>query len=149
MELILDIPMLANHRDKSVCRPPKAGNIEAVVTRNGRVLVRHPNRFHGNHRLKAWPFLQRRQGLHVRHRPDSSPHAPSMGIVECIKEISRGAPSQLMLDMVMKVLFDRRICLFVIGLQRQEVVATLDADLASDSRLAAHRINRHNTAFDG
>src|SRR4029453_18842909 len=65
------------------------------------------------------------------------------------RQLRETTPGQLMLDMLMKVLFDRSICPFVIGLQRQEVVATLVADLASDSCLAAHRIDRHNTAFDG
>jgi hypothetical protein len=49
----------------------------------------------------------------------------------------------------MKVPSDSIVGLFVITLQCQEVVASLRLDLARDGRLAAHRINSHNTAFDG
>src|SRR5215467_5480724 len=109
MQLVLNIPMLADHARKDVSRPYQTGNIEAVVTRDGGLLVGHPNRFHGNHRLKSWPFLQRWQGLHGRHRPDSSPHAPSMGIVERIKEVVCIAPRQIVLDLLMKALVPFRV----------------------------------------
>src|SRR5215471_13797870 len=51
MELILDIPMLADHRDEGGGRPHQTGNVEAIATGDRRVLVRHPNRFHGYDRL--------------------------------------------------------------------------------------------------
>ena len=116
MQLVLNIPMLADHARKDVSRPHQTGHREAVVTRDGGLRVGHPHRFHSNHRLQAWPFLQRRQGLHVRHRPDSSPHAPSMGVVERIKEVVDIAPRQMVLDLLMKGRLDSCIGLFVIVL---------------------------------
>jgi hypothetical protein len=62
----------------------------------------------------------------------------------------RGAKSwQLVFDVRMKVSFDGLIGLFMITLQGQQVVASLRLDLARNGRLASHRINGHNTAFDG
>ena len=115
-QLILDIPMLADHHDEGGSRPHHAGKIEAVVTRNWRLLVGHPNGFHSNHRLEARPFRQCRQGLYVRHCPDASAHAPAVGIVEGIKEIVRITSREIMLNMLMKVRFDSRVGLFVIAL---------------------------------
>src|SRR5262249_15345766 len=43
----------------------------------------------------------------------------------------------------------RSVGLFVVALQGQEIVTTLALDLISNGRLAAHRIDGHNTAFDG
>src|SRR5439155_2469936 len=60
-----------------------------------------------------------------------------------------GAPRQLVLDVRMKVLLDSLIGLFVIALQRQEVVAFLGSDLTCDGRLAAHGIHGHHTPFEG
>jgi hypothetical protein len=149
MELILDIPMLTNHGDEGRGRPWQTGKVEAVVTRDRRLLVGHPNGFHGNHCLEAWPFLQRRQGLQVRHYPDASAHAPSVGIVECIKEIVRIAPREIVLDLLLKVRFDGCIGFFVILLSCQEVVTSLVPDLPRNGGLTAHRIDRNDTAFDG
>jgi hypothetical protein len=56
MELILDVPRLANHPDKSGGRPDETGNVDALVTRDGRIAVGHTNGFDDNHRLEAWPF---------------------------------------------------------------------------------------------
>ena len=56
MELMLDIPMLADHRDEGRSRPYQAGQVAAVVTGDRRVLVRHPNRFHNHDRLEARPL---------------------------------------------------------------------------------------------
>jgi hypothetical protein len=53
MELILDIPMLADHRDEGRRRPHHGGKVEAVGTGDRRVLVRHPNRFHDNDGLET------------------------------------------------------------------------------------------------
>ena len=61
--------MLADHARKDISRLQQTGNGEAVVTRDGGLLVGHPHRFHGNHRLKVWPLLQRRQGRHGRPEP--------------------------------------------------------------------------------
>ena len=49
----------------------------------------------------------------------------------------------------MKVPFNRSVGLFVVALQGQEIVAPLALDLASNGRLASHRIDGHNKAFDG
>ena len=43
MQLIFDVPMLANHPDKRVRRPPQTGNIKTVITGDWGLLVRHPN----------------------------------------------------------------------------------------------------------
>jgi hypothetical protein len=59
-----------------------------------------------------------------------------------------GTPGQLLRDVLMKVRVDSGIRLFVIGLQSQEVVTALGAYLARASHLAAHSIDRHNTAFE-
>ena len=56
MELIFNIPMLADHRNEGRSRPYQAGKVEAVVTGDRRVLVRHPNRFYDNDRLEARLF---------------------------------------------------------------------------------------------
>ena len=72
-----------------------------------------------------------------------------MRVIEGIKEILGSAPGQLVLDVLMKVLFDSGIGLFVIALQCQEIVAALGLDLVRDGRLTSHRIDSHNTAFDG
>jgi hypothetical protein len=72
-----------------------------------------------------------------------------MRVIEGIKEVLGRAPSQLVFDVLMKVLFDRSVGLFVVALQGQEIVATLVPNLRSDGRLTAHRIDGHNTTFDG
>jgi len=68
------MPMLAHHRGKRVSGPHQTRQGEAVVTRDGRVLVRRPNRFHGNNRLEAGPFFESWERGEIGHRPDSSPH---------------------------------------------------------------------------
>jgi hypothetical protein len=113
------------------------------------VLVRHPDGFYGNHRVEAWPLLQRWEGREVRDYPDASAHTPSMGVVERVKEIVSIAPRQVVLDVLMKVCFDGRIGLFVVALQGSEVVAALGPDLVRNSSLAVHSINRHHTPLDG
>jgi hypothetical protein len=126
--------MLASHRDKSVRRPPKAGNIEAVVTRDGRVLVRHPNRFHGNHGLQTRPSCRFRKGCEVGDGPDPPPHRAAVRVIEGIKEILDGAPVQMVFDVLMKVLFDCRIRLFVTLL--------LDSRVLCDQQLNERRKQR-------
>jgi hypothetical protein len=148
VELILDIPMLPNHRDEGRGGPHETGEVEAIVTRDRGLLVSHPDSFHRNHRLEAWPFLQRRQRLQVRHHPDASAHAPAVSVVERIKEIGRIAPREIVLDLRMKVLGNSCRGLFVIVLACQEVVATLVQDLRRNGRLTAHRIDGDNAAFD-
>src|SRR5687768_11304096 len=59
------------------------------------------------------------------------------------------APREIVRDVLMKVLGDRSVGLFVIVLQRQEVIASLVQDLCRNLRLASHGINGHNTAVDG
>src|SRR5215470_19365473 len=148
MQLILDIPMLPNHGDEGRGGPHQTGQVEAVLTRDRGLLVRHPDGFYGNHRVEAWPFLQRREGREVRQHPDASAHAPSVGVVERIKEMGRIAPWEIVLDLRMKVLGNRCVGLFVIVLERQEVVPTLVQDLCSNGRLTAHRINGDNATVD-
>jgi len=87
--------------------------------------------------------------LEVCYDPDSSPYGTAMRVIEGIKEVLGGAPRQLVLDVRMKVLLDSLLGLFVIALQRQEVVAFLSPDLTCDGRLAAHGIHGHNTPFEG
>ena len=89
MQLVFDIPILANHGDKSVRRPHEASNIEAVVTGDRRVLVSSTNRFHGNHRLEVRPFRQLREGIQVRNGPYPPPYEATMRFVKSIKEILR------------------------------------------------------------
>ena len=116
MQLILDMPMLANHHGKSVSGPHQTRKVEAVVTRDRCVLVRRPNRFHGNDRLEAGPFFKSWERCEVCHRPDSSPHQTSVRVVERIKEVLGIAPREIVLNVLMKVLCDRRVGLFVIAL---------------------------------
>src|SRR5215471_21517297 len=106
MQLMLNIPMLANHRDAGGGRAHQTGKVEAVVTRDRGLLVGRPNGFHSNHRLQAWPWLQRWQGSYVCHPPDSSAHATAVGRVERIKAIVRIAPRELGLDMLLQVRCD-------------------------------------------
>src|SRR5262245_42926718 len=54
-----------------------------------------------------------------------------------------------MCNMVMEVLFDRRIGLFVMTFQGQEIITALVPNLARNRRLTAHGIHRHTTPFDG
>src|SRR6266700_3354088 len=98
--------MLTHHGDEGRGRSFQTGKVEAVVTRDRGMLVGPSNGFPGNHRLEAWPFLQRRQGLQVRHHPDASAHAPSVGVVELIKEIVCIAPWEVVFDLLMKVRLD-------------------------------------------
>src|SRR5499427_10883982 len=107
MQLILDMPMLANHHGKSVSGPHQTRQVEAVVTRDGRVLVRRSNRFYGNDRLETGPFCQRWERGEVCHRPDSSPHQTAVRVVERIKEVLGIAPRDIVLKVLMQVLFDR------------------------------------------
>jgi hypothetical protein len=58
-------------------------------------------------------------------------------------------PSEMRFNVLMQMLGDRSIGLFVMTLQCQAIVAALVPNLASDGRLAAHGIDRHNTPFDG
>ena len=62
MQFVLNVPMLTNHGDKGGGRPHQTGNINAVVTRDGRLLMRHPNRFDDNHRFETRPFRQLWEG---------------------------------------------------------------------------------------
>jgi hypothetical protein len=149
MELILDIPMVPNHGAEGRGRPWQTGKVDAVVTRHRRLLVGHPNGFHGNHCLQARPFLQCRQGLQVRHAPDSSAYAPSVGMVERIKAMVRIAPREMGRDMLLKVRCDGCIGFFVILLSCQEVVPALVPALTRDGGLTAPRIDRDDTALDG
>src|SRR5262249_44020826 len=149
MELVLNIPMLANHRDEGRRRPYEACNIDAVITGNDSARIGRTNGFHDNDRLQIRPFRKLRDGFEVCYDPDSSPYGTAMRVIEGIKEVLGGAPRQLVLDVRMKVLLDSLIGLFVIALQRQEVVAFLSSDLTCDGRLAAHGIHGHNTPFDG
>ena len=116
MQFILHIPMLANHRDEGGGRARQTGNVEAVVTRDGGVLMRHPNRFYSNHGLQTWPFRQFRKGGEVGDGPDSPPYGPAVRVIEGIKEVLGSAPGQVGFDVLMKVLFGRCIRLFVIAL---------------------------------
>src|SRR5437016_2369521 len=55
MKFILNIPMLANHRDEDSGRPYEARNVDAIVSGNGSARVGRTNRFDDNHRLEARP----------------------------------------------------------------------------------------------
>ena len=59
------------------------------------------------------------------------------------------APREIVLDVLMNVLGDRSVGLFVMVLQRQEVIASLVQDLCRHRGLASHGINGHHTAVDG
>src|SRR5215471_10100453 len=117
MQLILDMPVLANHRGKRVSGPHQTRQVEAGVTRDGRELVRRSNRFHGNDRLEAGPFGKRWERCKVCHRPDSSPHQTAVRVVERIKAVLGIAPRDMVLNVLMKVLCDRRVGLLVIALK--------------------------------
>src|SRR5215831_17869548 len=148
MELILDIPMLADHRDEGGGRPPQTGNVEAIATGDRRVLGRHPHRFHGYDRLETRPFRELRQGCQVCDGPHPAAYCAAMRVIKGIKEILVTTPGEMGLDVLMKVLLDCRIRLFVMALQRQEIIAALVEDLLSDGGLTAHRIDGHHTALD-
>src|SRR5262249_51053152 len=62
MERMLNVPMLTNHGDEGGSRPHQTGNIDAVVTRDRRLLMCHTNRFDDNHGLETRPWRQLRQG---------------------------------------------------------------------------------------
>src|ERR671924_2174029 len=62
MKLILNIPMLANHGDEGGGRPHQTGNVDAIVTRDRRLLMSHTNRFDDNYGLETRPLRQLRQG---------------------------------------------------------------------------------------
>ena len=109
MQLVFDIPMLADHRDEGGGRPYHAGKIEVVVTRDRGLLVGYPNSFHRNHCLEAWPFLQCRQRLQVWHDPDAAAHTASVGVVECIKDIGRITPREMVRHLRMTVRCDGSI----------------------------------------
>jgi len=149
MELILNIPMLANHGDEGGGRPHQTGNVDAIVTRDRRLLMRHTNRFDDNHGLETRPLRQLRQGSNVSDSPDSSPYRAAVRVIKGIKKILGCAPCQLMFDILMKVLFDRSVGLFVIAFQGQEIITALVPNLARNGRLTAHGIDRHNTPFEG
>jgi hypothetical protein len=72
-----------------------------------------------------------------------------MGVIECIKAMVLRAPQEMGFALLMKVLFHRRRGLAMVAFEGEEVVASWREDLLSDSRLAAQRLNRHNTALDG
>ncbi len=72
-----------------------------------------------------------------------------MRVIEGIKESLGVTPGQMVFNVLVKVLFDCVRGLFVITLQGEEIVAALLPNLARDSCLAAHGIDRDHTAFDG
>src|SRR5438477_3838754 len=74
MELILNMPMLANHRDEDSGRSDEARNIDAIVTRNGSARVGRTNRFDDNHRLEVRPLRELRQRHQVCDGPDPAPY---------------------------------------------------------------------------
>jgi hypothetical protein len=148
MELVLNVPMLADHGGAGGSRSYQTGKGEAVVTGDRRVLVRPPNRFHDHDRLEAWPLCPRRQGLHICHCPNSSTHATSVGVVKRIKAMVRMAPRQVMFDVLMQVLVDLRGGLCMVPFQGSKIVAALVLHLARNGRLTAHGVDGHDTALD-
>ena len=98
MELILDMPMLANHRNEVGSRPYQASKVDMVVTRHRGLLVGHPNRFDDHHGFEVRPFGEHRECFKVCYDPDSAAYTPSVGVVKGIKEIVRIAPGQIVLD---------------------------------------------------
>ena len=138
MELVLTIPVLANHRDEGRRRPYEACNIAAVSTGNDSARIGRTNGFHDNDRLQIRPFRKLRDGFEVCYDPASSPYGTAMRVIEGIKEVLGGAPRQRVLDVRMKVLLDS-----LIGLQRHlihslatpvlEVVVTYPSWLTSDA----------------
>ncbi len=149
MELILDVPMLANHRDEGGGRAADAGNVDTIITGDWCTSIGRTNSFHDNHRLQIRPFRELRDGCEVWYGPYSSSYGAPMRVIEGIKEILGGTPGEMMFNVLMEVSFDGSRGFFVVALQGQEIVPTLRPDLASDGGLTAHRINGHNTAFDG
>ena len=109
MQLVLNVPMLTNHTDEGGGRSPQTGNVDAVVTRDRRPLMRHPNRFDDNHRVETRPFRQLRQGKQVSDRPDPSPYCAAVRVIEGIKEILGGAPGHRVLNVLMAVLVDSAV----------------------------------------
>src|SRR5215475_4275663 len=148
MQLMLAIPMLTNQGDEDRGGPHQTGQGEAVLTRDRGLLVRHPDGFYGNHRVEAWPLLQRREGREVRHPPDASAHAPSVGVGERLKAMGRIAPWEMVLELRMTVLGHCWGGRFVIVLERQEVVPALVQDVCSHGRLTAHRSNGDTATVD-
>ena len=149
MELIFDILMLADHGDEGGGRPHQTGNIDAVVTGDRRVLVRHPNRFYGNDRLETRPFRQVRQGCQVCDGPHSAAYHAAVRVIKGIKEILGVPPGQMVFDLLLKVGFDGRVGLFIVALQGEEIIAALVSHLGRDRRLTVHGINGHDTPFEG
>src|SRR5919204_5972485 len=74
MELMLDIPMLADHGDEGGGRPYQTGKGEAVVTGDRHVRVRHAHRFHDTDRLETRPWRELRQSSQVCDGPDPAAH---------------------------------------------------------------------------
>src|SRR5262249_14407491 len=93
MELVLNVPMLANHRYEDRRRPYEACNIDAIVTGDGSTRVSGPDRFDDNHRPEVWPFCQRRQSRQIGHRPDPPPDCAAVRIIEGIKEVLGRTPT--------------------------------------------------------
>src|SRR5437870_6829399 len=138
MQLILTIPMLANHRHEDRRRPYEARNVDAIIAGNGSARGGGPNRFDDNHRLESRPFRQFRKGCEGGDGPDAPPHGTAVRVIEGIKEILAGAPGQVRFDVRMAVLFDSLIGLFVIALQGQEVVTFLGPDRKSTRLNSSH-----------
>src|SRR5262245_36750233 len=105
-QLLLALPMLTHHGDESRGRALQTGQGEAVVTRDRGMLVGHAPGFHGQHRQEAWPLLQRRQGLQVRHDLDASGYAPSMGVVELVKALVCMTPWEVGFALLLHVRLD-------------------------------------------
>ena len=141
MQFILNIPMLANHRDEGCGRAADAGNIDTIITGDWCTSIGRTNSFHDNHRLQIQPFRELRDGCEVCYGPDSSSYGAAMGIIEGIKEILGGAPGELMFDMLMEVPFDRRIGFFVTLIGSRALMAYDDVDgpSAANNRLWSRR----------
>ena len=72
-----------------------------------------------------------------------------MGDVEGIEEGVLISQAEVVLDVVMEVTGDGTAGVFVIALERDEIIALLVEDLPDDGSLASHGAGRHDATLDG
>ena len=149
MELMLDMPMLAHHRDEGGGRPHQTRQVDTVGTRHRGLLVGHPHCFDDHYGLEGRPCGESRERFTVCHDPDSSAYTPSVGVVEGIKAMGRIAPRAMVLELLMNVRFEGCLGLCMGVLSCQQVVTSWSPDVLGHGRLTAHRIPGDHAACDG
>ena len=137
MQLVFNVPVLTN-QGRKVCRASsQTGQVEAIVAGDLGAGMRRADRFNRNDRVDSGPLLQFSNAAKVASYPEASSNSSTVGGVEGIEEGVLISQAEVVLDVVMEVTSDGTAGVFVIALERDEIIALLVEDLPDDGSLAS------------